>query len=341
MTARRATVSNGDGGSASPGLIAELVDELAVLRRGRGLYAPDVHRRVGPRLYAVADPSAPRPDGPATTDTILRDGLVAALDEVARALPRDLRFAALTALAARPELGSEMLTDRIDRVARFLERDRRTARRRVDEALILMAEALAAKLEARGSSSPDAPTGWFVDTLHSRLTFDPTPRLVEHREVVATVDGLQEITVNLSMPSAAGDRSDRLRLQAEQGCSVLRTEQISASYWRYVIGLPAPLRAGESARYVVSFVASSREAMMPYYVLIPLRRCRHFSAEVVFNRPDDVELLWRLDGIPVSLLEDFVVTPSLLRLDERNRVYVAFDDVQQGLCYGVQWRWAA
>ena len=319
-------------------LVIEIAGELAVLRRGRGLFAPDVRRRVGPRLYAVAGGGGVEPA--ADTDVALRDALLSALSDVARAMPGDLRFAALTALAARPDLGEEMLTNRLDRVARFIDRDRRTARRRVDDALVMLAENLAARLKTEQPANPDAPPGWFVDSLDSTLTFDPTPHLLEHREIVATVDGLRQIVVNLSMSSATDHSVDRLRLIPEEGCVLARPEHASGHYWRYVLALPKPLRAGQSHRYAVSFVATSREAMMPFYTMAPMRRCRSFSAEVRFTGASDVEELWRVDGVPYSAILGGRPTTARLRLDEGNSVRVAFSGLQQGLAYGVQWRWA-
>jgi hypothetical protein len=154
------------------------------------------------------------------------------------------------------------------------------------------------------------------------------------------VDGLDRLTANLSMPPRAGHPRPALDVVAEFGCEVAGARQMSGSHWRYSLALPRPLRAGERYRYMITFSVPDRATIRPYYVLVPLRRTRRFSAELTFARADDVALIWRLDGVPASVLEDATPSDGVLTLDEHGTVRVAFDRVQQGLCYGVQWRWA-
>jgi hypothetical protein len=257
-------------------------------------------------------------------------------------LAPDLRGAVLVGLAVSGWSDAPLLTDRIDEIARSMDRDARTARRRLDAATRQLAGAIRARRRIEETSNPYAPSGWYVESLASTLHLDlPTARLTEDRVIVAEVDGLDELTASLSMPPRAGFPTASLDVVAQAGCAVAGARRMSESHWRYSLALPRPLRAGERHRYVITFSVPDRETIEPYYVLVPLRRTRRFVAELRFGSPDDVELVWRLDGVPPSVLSDALPTQPGLTLDERGTVAVAFDEVLQGLCYGVQWRWAS
>src|SRR3954463_16135833 len=102
------------------------VRELNELRRGRGLDAADLHQRIGPCLReacGIEDTDQP---------TAARQKLVPRLTELCGRLPADLRLAALAALGLHEEAAGEFLDRRISWLASVLDRDPRTARRRID-----------------------------------------------------------------------------------------------------------------------------------------------------------------------------------------------------------------
>lgn len=308
--------------------------DLMTLRKGRGLQTPGLAPRLGPALLSALDL---RTD---LAETELRRRAQAGIVEAAQALPGDLREAVLVALAVDGWTNVPLLTDRLDAVAVAMDRDARTARRRVDAATRQLADALVtSRVDVE---NPFAPPGWYVESLASTLRVGPAgARLTEDRVVVADTDGLDTVTATLSLPAPVSGRMPELDITAEAGCRIRGAHHVSQSHWRYELALPHPLRAGEAHRYVVSFSVPDRDLMRPYYTLIPLRRTRRFSAEIRFADPAAVELAWRLDGVPPAVLEDAAPTTRILTPDDAGVIRVRFEPVVQGLCYGVQWRWAA
>src|SRR4051794_15286567 len=107
--------------------MSELYQELRKLCRGRGLLTPDLDRVMGPALTELSGAGG-------------RRALAALLTERTESLPADLRLAARVALALHPHANQRFLSERLDWLAADSRRDIRTVRRRVEEALSLLAE---------------------------------------------------------------------------------------------------------------------------------------------------------------------------------------------------------
>ena len=127
-----------DGGELRP-----FVRELNELRRGRGLDAADLHQRIGPCLRGACDITETDPPAAARQKLVLR------LTELCGRLPPDLRLAALAAFGLHEEAAGEFLDRRISWLASVLDRDPRTARRRIDLAFRRLAELLGAPTSDR------------------------------------------------------------------------------------------------------------------------------------------------------------------------------------------------
>lgn len=310
-------------------------EDLMRLRKGRGLQSPDLARRVGPALVAALGLDLTLPGSELQRQ--VQSGVV----EAAQRLTGDLREAVLVALAVEGWTTDALLTDRIDAVAARMDRDARTARRRLDAATRRLADAIVGRRAVEAVANPYAPSGWYVESLASTYRLDvPTARLTEDRVIVAETDGLDTVTATLTVPPRVAGEVPTLDVVAEAGCRIRGAYHVSDSHWRYELALPHALRAGERHRYVVSFTVPDRDRLRPFYTLIPLRRTRHFSAELRFAGPEAVAQIWRLDGVPQAVLDDGRPTNRLLQLDEAGVVRVRFEQCLQGLCYGVQWRWA-
>lgn len=112
--------------------MSELASELRNLRKGRGVMAGDLPKRIGPALRLRAGISAA--DAPPEA----KDRLMAYLNGLTAALPEDLGQIFSVVLGLRQDTQSQFLEGRLQWLASELGRDTRTIKRRFDEALDLL-----------------------------------------------------------------------------------------------------------------------------------------------------------------------------------------------------------
>jgi hypothetical protein len=305
------------------------VRELNELRRGRGLDATDLHQRIGPCLREACEIA--ETDQPAAA----RHKLVLRLTELCGRLPADLRLAALAALGLHEEAAGEFLDRRISWLASVLDRDPRTARRRIDLAFRRLDELLGAPGQNR-DLHPLA--GWYVESMKAMLRLDrDPPDLQEERRIVAEVDELDELVLSFSVPAVPGsDPVPDITADVLFGGEIVEAKQVSASHAQFVMRLPSPLRLGQRHEYGIRF-APQRTSLRPYYVLTPLRRCEKFSVRVRFDRADPPSRVWRLNGVPGRVIDDDVDSGDALTVNRVGEVGLEFHELHQGLSYGLQW----
>ncbi|SFW88054.1 hypothetical protein [Amycolatopsis australiensis] len=305
------------------------VRELNELRRGRGLDAADLHQRIGPCLRASCGITA------ADQPSAARQKLVLRLTEVCGRLPSDLRLAALAALGLHEEAAGEFLDRRISWLAGVLDRDPRTARRRIDLAFRRLDELLGAPASPR-DRHPLA--GWYVESAKATLRLDRRPpELQEERRIVAEVDELDELVLSFSVPAEPGsDPAPDITADVLFGGEIVEARQVSASHAQFVMRLPSPLRLGRRHEYGIRFVPR-RTTLRPYYVMTPLRRCEEFSVRVRFDRDRPPSRVWRLNGVPGRVIDDGAGSGDALTVNRVGEVGLEFHDLHQGLSYGLQW----
>jgi hypothetical protein len=312
-----------------------IVTGLKRLSRGRGLQSADLTTRLEPVLVEVLELDLEQ------SAVEVRRQIQAVVIEAAQAMKGDMRFVALSTLGADGWFHGPRLQDRVGEVARRFDRDARTIRRWIESAFTQIADALVARRANPREVNPNAPTGWYVDSLHSTLHLDAAqPTLTEDRVIVAEEAGLKSIWHSLSVPRVDGQQPAELKVTAEHGCDVIGMRRVSDSHWRYELELTRRLRAGERHRYVVTSAVVRREQMQPFYVLSPHRRVKSFSVEILFGTPPAAGPVWRLDGVPYSVVRDRQPTDDLCDLQPDGRAKASFENVVQGLSYGLAWRWA-
>jgi hypothetical protein len=267
----------------------DTVHELNDLRRGRGLNAANLGSRIGPclrRACAVKDT-----DGPAA----IRRKVVLRLTALCEDLPDDLATAACVALALHDEGCGEFLDRRIMWLAAHFDRDPRTARRRVDTAFRLLGERLDDEHNRQVPVDADATDGCYVESLRAvlRMDLDP-PQLVEERRIVACVDDLKEITVDMRAPTGVTLGDDLIEATMVHGGDIVEAQPMGNGQTRFVIRLPEALRLGQRHEYGIRFTSYPRSWTNPYDLLGPMHRCEHFAVRVCFGdaRPD---LVWQLE----------------------------------------------
>ncbi|HST83457.1 MAG TPA: hypothetical protein VLL08_17130 [Kineosporiaceae bacterium] len=316
---------------------AEIVRELQQLRRGQGLHATDVMARVGPRLTQICDLDPRLPIG------IRRQRLVESISAMVTALPADLRLAVQAAYALQPADQSRFLRERMEWLGQRLNRDPRTAVRRVESGLALLAERMLSGIGSEITREDVyAPDGWYVDSLRATLLMNVDPvQLLETRRVTSTQESLEQIAVSWSIPADIPAALAGLRVEMLYGGELHKDESASTlTFWAGHVRLPRPLRIGEQHEFQVRVTSLPRRMFRPYYVLSPFRRCDEFMLRAKFDRSDAPVQIWTLDGVPFQLLDENQPVGEVLEPDRVGEVVSHFRHLRQGLSYGLRWRYA-
>lgn len=311
----------------------DLLAELKTLRRGRGVNSANIEREVGPSLRALSGVAPADPPG------VLRQRLAERLNALADSLPPDLANAAKAALALHPQARHPFLTERTEWLARLLDRDTRTARRRMEDALAQLAEQATALAEAPPPGPPATVEDYYIEQFGALLRLDrPAPEALERRVVVANRDGLTELDSLLTLPRdpAAMGRRHELDFEVLYGVTVCEQERDTDSRFRFRLRLPRPLRAGERHEYGLLFRVPERQAMRTHYVFTSHRRCDLFDLRIRFDGqrlPADIRRVTRcyprdLDDGPAG---------ETVELDGCGELHLRFTGLAIGLGYGAAW----
>ena len=299
-----------------PPRLCDVVTELKQLRRGRGVLTSRVDSQIGPVVRALA--RVGHDDGPAE----IRGKVAQWLSRLADDLPADdLRAAALTAFAVAPDARQPLYKDRVDLVAKRIERDARTARRRIDEAI----EQLAQLATARPGYARLVPGGPTVAELRLSLALDrPQPELVEHCRFTAEQDGVEEVTLfTHRLAGFAELTAEQLTTDVLYGGTLVphRTDQ-----GQPVLRLARPLCAGESHEYVVRSVVR-RPELLPSRLCLPGdHRCAMVELHVRFGR----------DRLPTSV-EPIGDGSATAGPDGAGDVLASFAGLPPGRVHGLRW----
>ncbi|MFI9006775.1 hypothetical protein ACIGNX_06020 [Actinosynnema sp. NPDC053489] len=293
---------------------ADLVRELKSLRKGRGVLAGRIGDRVGPVLRATC--GVTEGDAPGA----IRRKVSARLAELAGRLPEDLRLATLAAFAIEPGARQPLYQERVYWAAVRLDRDPRTVRRRVDEAIDHLAELAA---DAPGDRPGDRSADWRTAELHAVLTLDrPHPEVIERHRVVADRDDLRELPLTPPLPL---DRAG-VEVGVLYGGTLLDRPTPT-------LALPTPVAGGHAHDFAVRFHPPTADATRPYLVHVPQRPCDLLDLRVRFGPTAAPPEVWALHGT------DSHETTGGHRqhVDPAGEVHVRFRHLIPGLAYGVRW----
>jgi hypothetical protein len=237
-----------------------LVDDLKALRKGRGLFAGNVADRVGGTLRDLC--GVTEEDGPAE----IRTRVAHRVARLAADLPDDLRVAVLAAFGMLSAARHPLYQDRVAWVAERINREPRTARRRIDDGIHQLAQLAGTPLRAGTPSR----SGWHTEETRVIAMLDRrAPEVLEHHRVVAGRD-VTELPVPPGYEVAYG--------------GTLRSG---------VLRLPAPLGPGETHE----FALRTRLPVLPRRLVhVPGRRCDFLELRVRFDRDRLPRHVSRLPG---------------------------------------------
>ncbi|WP_394619743.1 hypothetical protein JNUCC0626_11760 [Lentzea sp. JNUCC 0626] len=299
---------------------AELIRaEIRALRKGRGVRAGNVDDLLGDSLRELVG----------------RGVLITALDSCAAELPEDLRTSVRASLGLAGETKDmRHFKDRVSWLAARLERDERTALRRIDDAERLLAREIAVELHRRDGT---APTGWYVDELRTLVRLDvASPEFHEHRRIVALRDGLREVRAWMDVPQDDGGSRPALHGELLYGGRIVRREQPTRSQFRFAIRFPEPLRAGQSHEYGLLLRIPPGQPMRPHYVLTAECQYNRFIVRVRFGATP--RWVRRVDGETVRTFDNAEPAATPVELDDAGEAELRFERPALYLGYGVGWQ---
>jgi hypothetical protein len=250
-----------------------------------------------------------------------------------------MALAVLVELCIHPEAELRQLEERLDWLANELGCSRRTATRRADEALKMLAQELVREMQ-RPPARPDPDESWYVESFSAfvQVATEP-PEAVEDRVIVALVDGVATLGTSLSVPRHPKDANGRHQLDAELlfGGALTSRKQLSETRFRHVIELPRPLRAGERHRYSLKLRVPPGQLMAPHYVYTPKRRSDRFDVRIRFGPNKLPASIWKLDGVATAAIYEQQPNGELLTPDRFGEVYAEFRSLKIGYAFGVCW----
>lgn len=304
--------------------IAVLVEELKTLRKGRGVFAANILRRVGPTLRAACalteDDDAGR----------VRRKVTATLESFAAALPQDLRTAVMAGFALFPEARFPRYEDRVDWVARKLGHLPRTARRRIDEGVQHVAELIYDSLVRAEYSGPEI--GWHTTDLRVLVALDRARQQVdEQRHIISERQDLAELDLAVTLALNPND----LEIAVTQGGTMGDRRMESGGRLGFPLLLPRPLARGEPHTFACQYRFSE---VLPHLACVPRYPCDRFDLRVRFGvhrPPSHVRLL---NGSFQRDVDDDRSPGEEMTLDAAGEVNVCFRDLSPGLAYGLRWR---
>jgi hypothetical protein len=311
---------------------SELARELQVLRKGRGVQAPRIGDEVGPALRdlcTIADTD---------THAIIREKLIDKLHSLSESLPEDLRTVLGTTMALHVDVQGKFLNDRVKALAAQFDRDVRTIRRWMDEAIDLLVEN-ALKQEEAASWTMEG-SGWRVLRLEAILRLDGvTPECIERRTIVAETDGLDRILASVTLPPPENGAMNSIDLHAEPlfGARLAGKQILPGGQFTFQLQLPVALSMGQTHDFGLVIRIPIGQIMRPHYMFVPERPCDRFDLRVRFAPTDVPAEVMLIQGVFHRAIDDPATSGPALAVDEVNEVHVTFSRLIPGHGYGVRW----
>ncbi len=182
--------------------------------------------------------------------------------------------------------------------------------------------------------------GWYVESFKALLRLDVEPiEAIEQRVVVASRDGVSELSTSICVPRHEKDVADTHRIEAEllHGGSLVLREQPYETFFRNVISLPQELRAGDRHEYAMRVRLPPDQPMAAHYVHVPFRRSDSFDLRVRFSPAKPPTVVWKVSGVPTTVIYERRPAGEILVPDRCGEVHVAFSDLRTGFGYGICW----
>ncbi|OLF12403.1 hypothetical protein BLA60_09085 [Actinophytocola xinjiangensis] len=251
------------------------------------------------------------------------------LENLARSLPADLRVAVMAAFAISPDARLPLYQDRVSWAARKLNRNPRTARRRIDDGIHHLAQ-----LAAVSDPAPAArPPSWRIAELRAAMALDrDRPEVIQYRRIVAGTDGQTEFDLAVTAPSPSGVEVDLFH-----GGTLVDRGRAASDRFGFTLVLPRPLARGEAHDFALRLRLPDDTPMRPHLACVLTYPCDLLDLRVRFHRdrlPGTVRLLRKAFQRDI---DDVVPPAEEVSVDHAGDCQVRFRDVTAGMAYGLRW----
>jgi len=314
--------------------LPELIGELKTLRKGRGLFVSQIGERVGNSLRTLC--AVTDEDGPAE----IRQKVGERLEYLARNLPADLRVAVMAAFAIAPDARLPLYQDRVSLAAAKLDRDPRTARRRIDDGIQHIAQLATASSPA--VTRPAASTDWHTAELRVGLALDrERPEVLHYRTIVADRDGLRELdlAMTVSAPGPAARTPRSLGVDLFHGGTLVARGMEASDRFAFSLVLPRPLARGETHDFAMLVRLPAGAPIRPYFACVLKHPCAQLDLRVRFDRARMPARVWLLRNAFQRDITDAVPPREAARVDDAGEIRARFSDLNPGMAYGARWEW--
>jgi hypothetical protein len=315
---------------------AEIVADLQRLRRGRGIEEPDIQSTVGRALSALAglcDDAEPAQ---------IRKAVAELLRTLIDDLPGDLARVCIGAYGLDSRLSTQFYGDRIDTLAKLVDRDPRTVHRQVRKGTIMIAEFAVGSRDRVEPAPFRVLSPWRTAELRVVVALDlQVPEVYEFRQIVAERDDLDLVDLEVTLPQAHGYPSSGapsdLGLDVLYGGVVTDRVMKSSSRVGFDLRPPGPLRHGDRHDYAFRITMPPERPMAPYYVCTPRFPCDLFRLIVRFGPGRVPASVWRLDAVPSHEVDDPASQRVRVHADDSGEVVAEFTNLERHRSYGFAW----
>lgn len=299
------------------------------LCRGPGIQRPHLRAHVAEPLAQASGIT------PIDGDKEARAKLLEQLADLAPALSNPNALLVRTALGVHPDYPFSTLQSRLGALNHKADRGSRTLMRRLDGALLLLAEHQLANATGKDPNQEDE---WYLSYLSALLRFNGERlSLMETRRLTALRGGVRHIPIAWASARPSGT-------ECHPGISVEITYggqidpdsvETSGALWKGTVRLPRELAAGETHEYLTS--VEDLAIAQPYYLVTPTRRIDRFEARIKFSTDAVPQRIYRLDGVLARFAEAIPSDDYRLEVDSIGEVVATFTALRKGLSYGIRW----
>ncbi|WP_170323756.1 toll/interleukin-1 receptor domain-containing protein [Cryptosporangium phraense] len=202
------------------------------------------------------------------------------------------------------------------------------------------AEEISRKLDHLNLGTIPADLGWWrTRWMSASIHLDTeSPRIIEHRSILAESDEMKYMMLSVSTPV---ESSDGIDIDTLYGGSVIRKTTESPTRTSVVLKLTRLIRIGESHALGLMYSMPSWRGFAPQFLFSPLKECDVFRLRVQFRTNQLPIEIREIRGVAHREIRNRLSEAPAVEVDRFGGIALDFSDLQRGLAYGAVWGSAA